>query len=162
MLSRANQERHVIIAKRLDKAAMQLPRPARRASMVAIYSGKLWGWVDLAGPIAVQTVGSTISMPGGACILRAKDRGRFFLTEWSHVGGVMLLDYIAGISLRNGAERFQYPCMTVLNPLAETDAACMREWFPRARVLSVDGARVRWDGEAPLTCWVPDGTALVD
>jgi hypothetical protein len=99
-------------------------------------------------------IGNTTNYDGVVCL---NDRGRFESEDFRHVGGLVLLDYIPG------AIEQTYCCTVLTNPWAASRSRTERAWFPRARVLLLDGERFRWEPEPPdLGFEFPNGTFVSD
>lgn len=95
-----------------------------------------------------------------ANVVRLRSRGLFGDTAWSHIGGVVLLDYIAGLD-NHLNEREVYTCTALLNPWCSPAKRVAATSLPRARSLILDGERFRWEPSDPDRAFnVPTGTYL--
>lgn len=143
----------------LEKAAGQLPQPARRPSMIVMCSKERFPLSGDPHDVTRFLIGGTVQNDDGRVVLdevwlkgNGRPLGKF--REWPHVGAVALLDY------RRGVDRLDYGCTVILNPWANPAAACHRDWIPRSRVLHLDGTTFRWMRGAIMGC-IPDATAFV-
>jgi hypothetical protein len=160
----------------MTKAAKQLPNPARQPSMIALCSQRRWPLGSTPDVIERVALGQTFSDPErmpepfldlamlaaeqAASASRGEEPRLFpglFNGPWKHLGGILTLDY------RRGWDRFDYMCTVILNPWCETAARCDPSWFPRARVLVLDGDRFKWipKGFQPGDSRFRNGTRLV-
>lgn len=87
--------------------------------------------------------------------------------QLNHVAGVVLVDllrtaeFVFGESTADVVNRLTYPCTVLLNPNADYPAN--PNWFPRARVLTLEGDTFRWvRGEPPDRHGLPSGTQVVN
>jgi hypothetical protein len=142
-----DRERHAIVLRRIDQAAAQPPRPANSSSLVVVCADRLWGIANDPAEVIVRLVGTSVGYGYGRSEVRP--RGQFFKGPLDHIGGIMLLDYQAGISIAEERDVFRYSCTVLLNPRANPAARCDRSWFPRGRVLWLDSNTFRWDDDAP-------------
>jgi hypothetical protein len=122
-----------------EKAARQLRTSSNRTMIVVCSRDPQFVFCSPVDFIA-GLVGESVNEYGA---VHLSSRGRFASPEWSHVGSVVLLDYIPG------ADRQNYCCTTLLNPWCKPGANVERDWFPRARVLCLLGDRFRWDPVPP-------------
>jgi hypothetical protein len=145
-------DEHIRLA--LAKAAGQLPRPARQPSIVVLCAQSSIPLCAATYVVERLLHGPTSSGDGiPAVILRRSALGKF-ASEWTHVGAVVALNYLR-------SEVPSYSSTVLLNPWAEPAARCDRGWFPRSRILWLDGSTFRWVGTPPFGS-VADGTMLVD
>ena len=147
------EERDDWVQVSLRKAGKQLPIPARQPAIVALIAKRQ---ISLASDTYVAesvVLGSSVG-PGPVL---TRDRAGLFATDWRHVGAVALFGHVRGL------DRFTYPCSLLLNPWCEPVAQVDPAWFPRARVLSLQGSTFRWSPEPPTALtYFPDGTRFVD
>jgi hypothetical protein len=126
---------------------------------VVVCADRLWGIANEPAEIIVHLVGTSVGYGNGRSDVQP--RGQFFKGPFDHIGGIMLLDYQAGVSVAEARDIFQYSCTVLLNPRATQAARCDRSWFPRARVLWLDSKTFRWDDDAPGGAFFPSGTFLL-
>jgi hypothetical protein len=124
----------------MEKAANQLPRPARSVALIAVLP--LWDYPTAGALLALvrQTFGSTVQTHQRV-ELHAESFGRFLAGGWKHVSGVVTLETTRGV------ERSSYGCTTLLNPTATMPAR--PSWFPRSCVAVLEGERIEWLGGIP-------------
>jgi hypothetical protein len=108
------------------------------------------------GKILSALFGRTIH-DGSGVFLPKGNRGHFFTEAWSHVGAVLLLDFVRGIE--RGEQT--YASTVLMNPLATRAHACSPEWFPYSRILLLEGDRFCWHNGAPNNRSIPAGTLLL-
>ncbi|MCK6536213.1 MAG: hypothetical protein L6Q84_24875 [Polyangiaceae bacterium] len=134
------------------KAAEQLPRPGTAVNLIAVCANRTWPLSGEPGFLVTELVGSTVQR-GSVVSLPRSRVGRFYSTDWAHIAGVVVLDYLRGVDV------FKYPCTVLLNPQAARPAS--PDWFPRGRVCQFDGEAFRWiRGEPGDEHTLPDGTKL--
>lgn len=140
----------------LDKAAAQLPLPARSVGMVFIHAQRGMLLVGDCGCLVHHLIGTTSGAYGvDGVFLQREDRGKFFSNDWEHVAGVVAVDLVRGL------DRASYACTVLLNPQATHPAHA--DWFPRGRVAVLDGDRFQWiRGEPGDLHTLPSGTQVVD
>ena len=140
------------VLSQVAKAAGQLPRSTDAANLIVVSANRTWRLSGDPRCVVVDLVGGTLQV-GGAISLPRSNRGKFWTPEWKHVAGVVLLDYLASV------DEFTYPCTVLFNPVADVKASA--DWFPRARVLELEGSTFRWVRGAPgIAHTIPDGTVL--
>jgi hypothetical protein len=138
----------------LENAVQQLPREARSVAMVAIFAQRP-PFSSLTGKPATlihHLFGSTLQR-GTEVFLPREAFGQFMLGNWNEIAGVVVID------LLRGADTVRYPCTVLLNPNATRLAS--PDWFPRSRVLTLEGRKFRWVRGEP---WdehdLPKGTTI--
>jgi hypothetical protein len=138
----------------LEKGVQQLPAPSRSVAMVGLFAQREPHRSLPGDPSSLirRLYGSSCQYPGEVLMPRT---GPFLVGGWDHLAGVFAIDLLRGI------DTVRYSVTVFLNPRAHHPAN--PDWFPKARVLVVEGDRLRWIRGAPWgRCTVPDGTRLVD
>jgi hypothetical protein len=142
------------VVKAVAKAASQLPENGTEAKLIVVCANRTQPLSLHPGCLVTELIGSTLQLPSGTVLPRSR-LGKFFCSEWKHVSGVVMLDYL------RGETRFEYPCTILLNPNADVQAKA--DWFPRGRVCKLDGSMFRWvRGEPGRYHTLPDATPIVD
>lgn len=141
----------------MNKAARQLPRPARQPSIIALCSQRRWALGSTPRVVEREALGqpffdrermaqpfldpAALAEEQATAVREKREPTLYpglFAGPWRHVGAILMLDYRRG-------NRFDYLCTVLLNPWAEEAARCEEAWFPHARVLKLDGDDVfRW------------------
>jgi hypothetical protein len=124
-------------------------------------------WMPLAASLTLCGCGSTAQMHGAREVFLERSRfGDFMNGHLNQVAGVILLDllrtsdFVFGEDSANVVNRLTYPCTVLLNPNA--DRIANPDWFPRARVLTLEGDTFHWvRGAPPDRHSLPSGTRLV-
>lgn len=147
----------------LEKAFRQLPENARSVAMVAIFAtNRAWSLCGNPRWLLHNLYGHGVP-EGGELLLQNANFGRFMRKELNQVAGIVVQDVLFGAYFDpdfNVVDRNQYPCTVLLNPRADLPAD--PDWFPHARVLTIDGGIFRWVRGEP---WepihgLPDGTRV--
>lgn len=134
----------------LDKAARKLPADEMRPTLIGVTALRRWPLSTNCRCVVVHVVGSSVQEVGGRVSVPASRAGMFFKPEWSHVSGVMLLDYVR-------SDAFRYACTVFVNPNAKRQIS--PAWFPHARVCVLSDGAFRWIRGTPSNhCTLPDGT----
>lgn len=143
------------IIRALDKAAKQLPQPARSVAMIFLHAQRGMLIVGDCGCLVHHLVGSTSGRSDiEGVFLQKADVGMYFSKDWEHIAGVIAVDLVRGADTT-------YACTVLLNPNATHPAS--PDWFPRGRVAVLDGDAFQWiRGEPGDLHTLPSGTKLVD
>lgn len=156
------------VVEALEHAARQLPQPARSVSMLGVFAQRTISLTSEPSCVVSHVFGSTVQIADDPNVYLPRERfGRFMQETWNHVAGIVLLDINRDSDLRwndHGVEiinNLTYPCTVLLNPHADRPAN--PDWFPRARVVVLEGNTFRWiRGEPSLPHGLPTGTRIVD
>ena len=106
-------------------------------------------------PVTTSLVGRTVQY-GNVVMLPSENRGSFFAQDWRPIGAVMLLDFMRAAS----RERQRYASTVILNPQPSPTLSMKRSYFPRSRVLELEGDRFVWHGGEPTFHGLPTGTLV--
>jgi hypothetical protein len=148
-----NLDQRVVAA--FGGAVEQLPKPSRSIAMVGVFAQRNF---SLAGNprCLVRHLFGQCRPQDGESVLTQEAFGAFMSGSLNHIAGVIILDMLRGANLvQDGdqvdlVDRVTYPCTVLLNPNAER--AAQVEWFPKARVLTLQGDRFEWVRGEP---WEP-------
>ena len=151
----------------LDHAFEQLPKPARSVAMVGVFAQRDFHLSLKPVCVVRKLLGSTAQMHGDRDVFLERSRfGDFMKGRLNHVAGVVLVDllrtaeFVFGEDTADVVNRLTYPCTVLLNPNADHPANA--DWFPRARVLTLEGHTFHWvRGEPPDRHGLPSGTQTV-
>ncbi|HEX2880958.1 MAG TPA: hypothetical protein VHO25_15610 [Polyangiaceae bacterium] len=153
------------VIKTLEHGVEQLPRPARSVAMVGLFAQRDFELSATPLCLISHLYGSTVQVEAGDVLLAQEYFGHFMTGQWNHVAGVVALDISRRSDLRWDKEKvafidsLTYPCTVLLNPKADRPAD--PEWFPRARVLALEGDTFRWIHGEPRNHTIPTGTRVV-
>lgn len=160
-----NSDQHVVAA--LNKAADQLPKPARSVGMVALFPQRNFSLTGNPRCLIKHLFGQCYP-ENNEPVLPRTSFGQFMSGSWNHIAGVVIVDLLRGANFVENGNSIElvnglvYPCTVLLNPLAERPAD--PNWFPKARVLWLDQDRFRWARGEPCEPihGLPDGTRVVE
>jgi hypothetical protein len=91
----------------VGKAAQQL-QGASHTSMIVICANRSWSLATDPQCVVAHAVGSTVE-EDGAVALPMNCRGKFYSGEWSHVGGIVMIDCV------RGSRDLRYCCTVLVN-----------------------------------------------
>lgn len=147
-------------------AVDQLPKPARSVAMVALFGQHTFALTRNPAPLVSHLFGTICEQASGR-YLPCDRFGKFMAGSWNHVAGVVLFDLARSSDIRwttggvQTIDTLTYPCTVLLNPKAERPAN--PDWFPRARVVVLEGDTFRWvRGEPRGIHRLRTGTRVVD
>lgn len=120
----------------VENAAGQLPRKGDSINLIAVCANRIAPLSQNPRCLVKALVGAPLGTGDGGSVLTEGQYGRFFASDWVHVSGVVMIDYLRGI------DTFKYACTVLLNPVATVTGD--PEWFPYARVAHLDGDAFQW------------------
>lgn len=141
------------IEEAVRKAAKQLRPDSAGPGLIVVCANRAWPLAWTPYVVTGFALGGSVGSQGKVSLPVAR-RGAFFTDEWKRVSGIVILDFVIGLS--GGV----YPCTIILNPNAAVPASA--EWFPHARVLELADDVFRWRNGEPGHSYFPDGTVLLD
>ena len=155
------------VVEALDHAADQLPKETRSVALVGMFAQRDFH-LSLEPTCVIRHLFGGPTINGEAGLFLAREMlGQFLLGTWNHVAGVVLLDILRSSKLVEDEckirflDSLTYPCTVLLNPNSEMPAS--PDWFPRARVLVLEGDTFRWfRGHPPEYNGILTGTRVAE